>query len=151
MNEYAAPAVMALALLFVGCEQQEKASEGPVQPVPAPVTVPEAKPAAPVGTTPPASNKWYEGGTLAYANRKAWLAATPENRLATSAERAMELLEEGKWPGGKPASYDLLRPHAEWLMKCVDDGHASGPEKDWFGLCAHNRFLKCEKADWPCE
>ena len=70
-------------------------------------------------TSPPPPNKqWYQGGTLHTATIAEWKIATPENRLATSADMiAATLKSEEK----QLSNLNELLPLASALERCVSE------------------------------
>ena len=72
-------------------------------------------------TTTAQAGSWYEGGTLHDSTVRQWRSASYANKLATAADWATVMLSSDVGIG-LPDSVDELRPYAEALVTCLDEG-----------------------------
>lgn len=96
---------------------------------------------APSSSAPSVSPKppeWYEGGTLHKASIKQWKKAGYRDRLATSADFAVNISETGRF---KFSTMDELKVHAIEIEKCISKaaeakGFDDQPVSDYAATCA---------------
>ena len=69
------------------------------------------------------SQEWYEGGTLHNATMREWMEATHANKLATSADFVVTMLQKD---GDTVPPIDELRPLAGRLAVAISQSNASG-------------------------
>ena len=63
-------------------------------------------------------NQWFDGGTLHRSTVAEWRVATEANRLATSADFAVALMNR---TGARPRTMDGYRPKAEAVKTCITE------------------------------
>lgn len=74
---------------------------------------------------PVAHAQWYDGGNLHKADGRAWVKATPANRLATSADFVIGAVGQKRIL--KLKTMDKVKPYAFAMNVCIDQAFA-GPE-----------------------
>jgi hypothetical protein len=70
--------------------------------------------------------RWFDGGNLHRAKVPEWRAATSGNRLATSADWALQV-ESIKKKVEASRNIDTLKPIAQELQNCVDEAVKGAP------------------------
>ena len=75
--------------------------------------------ASPGGSQATSGDAWYSGGTLHRSTISEWRLATPQNKLATSADFAAKILE--------PTAIEQVREPAKLLVQCIDSAAQVAP------------------------
>lgn len=126
MKRFRANFPLLLSIALTACGGPDRAAPPPQ---PAPAAAPSAAPPvrnAPLAPKPEPSQKkraWYSGGTLHTAKMSAWSGSSYENRLATSSDFVVKLMQMDNMRIPPVAQ---LRPDAEKMERCISETNTDG-------------------------